>query len=130
MDTIWYNNLKKSSLTPPTQYFSIVWTIIYITIFISLVIIMNTDKKQSKQNSIIYVIFFIKMIFNLLWSYIFFTKKMLFLSFVIILLLDISTIMTIYYFYKINRVAGLILIPNLLWILFATYLNYYIVVNN
>ena len=130
MDTIWYNNLKKSSLTPPCQYFSIVWTIIYITIFISLVIIMNTDKKQSKQNSIIYVIFFIKMIFNLLWSYIFFTKKMLFLSFVIILLLDISTIMTIYYFYKINRVAGLILIPNLLWILFATYLNYYIVVNN
>lgn len=130
MDTIWYNNLKKSSLTPPSQYFSIVWTIIYITIFISLVIIMNTDKKQSKQNNIIYIVFFIKMIFNLLWSYIFFTKKMLFLSFVIILLLDISTIMTIYYFYKINKVAGLILIPNLLWILFATYLNYYIVVNN
>ena len=130
MDTIWYNNLKKSSLTPPTQYFSIVWTIIYITIFISLVIIMNTDKKQSKQNNIIYIVFFIKMMFNLLWSYIFFTKKMLFLSFVIILLLDISTIMTIFYFYKINKVAGLILIPNLLWILFATYLNYYIVVNN
>ena len=124
----WYDNLKKSPLTPPPIYFSIVWTIIYITIFISLVLVMRNLINEDMVSTI--VIFSIKMLLNILWVHVFFTKKNLPLSFIIIILLDIFTFMTIINFYRVNKVAGFLLIPNMLWILFATYLNYYIVMNN
>lgn len=127
---MWYDNLKKSPLTPPPIYFTWIWIFIYITIIISVALVLKSSRVDKtlmiKPLKDVLIIFFIKMMFNFLWVYVFFTKQNILLSFLIIILLDIVTLITIINFYKINKISGLILIPNFLWLCFATYLNYYI----
>lgn len=131
LNKMWYDSLKKSPLTPPPIYFTWVWTFIDITIIISIALVLkslwnvSTDKIKN-----VLIIFFIKIMLNFLWVYVFFTKQNIFLSFLVIILLDIVTLISIINYYEINKISGLILIPNLLWLCFATYLNYYILISN
>ena len=114
-----YIILNKPPLSPPSITFPIVWTILYILMGISYGILKDKDLVNSKINYIYYLQLFV----NVFWSIFFFTLKWRLFSIVWILLLVVLVIIMIVKFYKQNKVAGILQIPYLLWILFATYLN-------
>ena len=122
----WYLNLDKSSLTPPGYMFSIVWIILYILMSISVWIIW----KKEKQISFPVQLYIIQLILNFAWSPIFFKYRMINESLFLLLLIWLLVFTNIILFYSINQEAGLLLIPYLIWLSFALYLNYYIVENN
>lgn len=114
-----YNNLIKPILSPPNILFPIVWTILYILMGISYAILKSNSQVDSKINFIYYFQLFV----NALWSIFFFSLKWRLFSFIWILLLDVLVIIMIIKFYNKNKTSGLLQIPYLLWILFASYLN-------
>ena len=114
-----YNTLQKPLLSPPSILFPIMWTILYILMGISYSILENKNLINPKTKSLYYLQLFV----NAMWSIFFFTLKWRLFSFIWIILLDILVIKMVYDFYKKNKIAGLLQIPYLLWILFATYLN-------
>jgi len=121
-----YNKLKKSLLTPPSYIFGIVWPILYLMIGLSIIFYLS-----SKEKSILGILLFIlQLLLNLSWSPIFFKFKNYKLSFIIILLLIIIVYFNIIEFGRTNLLSSYLLIPYLIWILFASYLNLYIVINN
>lgn len=123
IDKEWYNNLKKSPLTPPNIVFPVVWTIIYITIAISAGLIIW---KGGLKNKSAILFFIVQLLLNLAWSPVFFRMRMIGPSFTIIILMWLFIILTIYEFNKIYTLASYILIPYLIWVSFAMYLNGYI----
>lgn len=114
-----YNNLVKPPLSPPAIAFPIVWTLLYILMGVSYGIL----KSKSLVDSNIRQIYYTQLFINLFWSILFFTLKLRLFSFFWILLLDFLVIIMISRFYRKNNLSGLIQIPYLLWIIFATYLN-------
>lgn len=118
-NSIDYNTLQKPFLAPPSIAFPIVWTILYILMGISYGILDSNYLVDSKTN----IIYYLQLFVNALWSIIFFTLKWRLFAFIWILLLCILVIIMIYNFYKKNKIAGLLQIPYLLWIIFASYLN-------
>lgn len=114
-----YGSLEKPFLSPPSILFPIVWTILYILMGISYGII-KSNHLEDKEIDFIY---YLQLIFNALWSIVFFVFKWRLFAFLWILILDILVIQMIRLFYNKNKLSGLLQIPYLLWILFATYLN-------
>lgn len=126
-DSIWFHNLIRPELAPPDWLFAPVWIVLYITIFVSFILysLMRVPDKKSG-----YLFFSVQLLLNFMWSPVFFGLKNILLAFIIIILLDIFVFLTIRKFYSISKLAGLLLIPYLLWVLFATYLNgAYLVLN-
>lgn len=114
-----YSSLKQPPLSPPSTLFPIVWSILYILMGISYGILDSNLLVDSGINSIYYLQLFV----NALWSIFFFVFKWRFFSFLWILLLLALVVIMIVRFYRKNKTSGLLQIPYLLWILFATYLN-------
>ena len=117
--TIDYNYLQKPLLAPPSIVFPIVWTILYILMGVSYGILKSNSLIDPKTKFIYYLQLFI----NALWSILFFTLKWRLFSFLWIILLVIIVLIMIINFYKKNKLSGLLQIPYLIWILFASYLN-------
>lgn len=128
MDLTWYNTLNKPYFNPPAEIFAPVWTVMYTLIFISFVLFLNSKKTNNKTPG--FAAFVIQILLNFSWSPAFFYLHSIELSFAIIILLLISIVLTIIFFYKVSKPAGLLLIPYLLWTCFAAYLNYSIMVLN
>ena len=114
-----YDNLNKPFLSPPKIAFPIVWTILYILMGISYGILSEKKLLDFKSK----FIYYLQLGINALWSIFFFVFKWRLFSFIWILLLDIVVLIMIIDFYKKDKTAGLIQIPYLIWILFASYLN-------
>lgn len=113
----WYALLNKPSFSPPNWLFGPVWTILYTLIGISLYLIWTSKKGSVK-------LFLFHLFLNTIWSPIFFGVKNLGLAFVVIILMDITLIKIIKNFYKVNKRAAYLLVPYLLWISFASLLNF------
>jgi tryptophan-rich sensory protein len=123
----WYNNLKKSSLTPPNYIFPIVWTILYIMIAISGYSYIKNNSEDTYGISI----FFIQLFFNIMWPYLFFTVKNYNIALIDLGLLWSTLLLTMIQFYNNkNNFSVYLLVPYFIWVTFAGYLNYYIVINN
>lgn len=114
-----YSSLLKPSFAPSEILFPIVWTILYILMGFSYGIVKSNSLTDDKVNAIYYLQLFI----NALWSIFFFVFKWRLFSFIWILLLILLVILMIIEFYKKNKVAGLLQIPYLIWIIFASFLN-------
>ena len=115
-----YNMLSKPAFAPPGAVFPIVWTILYILMGISYGILKTNNQTDEEIDRIYYI----QLAINALWSIIFFTLKWRLFAFVWIILLAITVIYMIMKFYNKNKISGLLQIPYILWILFATYLNF------
>ena len=124
----WYNNIKKSKLNPPSWVFGVVWPILYCTMIFSFIKVYSNKKCENLCYPLI--IFIFHTILNFIWTTLFFKFKNISLALIDLILLDISLIYIIFLFYQIDKTASLILIPYLIWILFATYLTYFIFFNN
>lgn len=123
----WYYSLTKPALAPPNWLFTPVWSVLYILLLVSLIIYISSKDKyghifnEGKRKGYIY--FLIQLILNIIWSPVFFGLKNVGLALIVVILLDIFVYLTIKEFYKFSKLSAILLIPYLIWILFATYLN-------
>ncbi|HEU5122233.1 MAG TPA: TspO/MBR family protein [Candidatus Saccharimonadales bacterium] len=124
----WYAQLEKPLLTPPNWIFGPVWSTLYLLmgIALALVILQTTDTSKKKA----FGWFSAQLIFNALWSIVFFGLHAPWLGVIVIILLIVSLLMTIIAFKKIKPLAAWLLIPYLVWVCFATYLTVSIAVLN
>ena len=119
-DDVWYQALIKSPLNPPGYVFGIVWPILYLLMSISAFRTFNETKN----------LFLIQLLFNALWSWLFFAFQMPFLALLNIwLLIYLNIKINLKMFYQ-DKLSGLLFIPYVLWLFFASYLNLFIVLNN
>lgn len=120
----WYATLNRSSLTPPNYVFPITWTILYTIIGIcGWLIWLQPSGNQLKTIKLLYIT---QLIFNWIWSPLFFSYHLTGLSLLVVSLMDILVGTLIWLAYPKIRSVSLLMIPYLLWILFASYLNFYI----
>ncbi len=122
MDLTWYNSLNKPTLNPPNGIFAPMWGVIYLLMFISFWLMIYSNTNVDKKPAII--LFIIQLLLNLSWSPVFFYFHNIKLAFVIITLLTVFLLLTIVAFFKISKASCYLLVPYLLWLIFATYLNF------
>jgi tryptophan-rich sensory protein len=122
----WYKNLKKSPLTPPDYVFGIVWPILYFLLLIYFILALQ------EKNKIPLVYFMIQLILNLFWTTVFFRKKNINLAMYMLIVILFFTILSgMEMYYKNNNILlPLLLVPYIIWLSFAGYLNFYIIFNN
>ena len=120
VNSSWYDHIKPS-ITPPDFIFPIIWNLLFIFIAVSLYLAFVHSKRSHVK---IMSIFGINLILNLLWSILFFGLRNPRLAFYDIILLWISIIGMIFTTWSISKKSSLLLIPYLLWVSFAMYLNY------
>ena len=116
-----YKTLIKPPLAPPSILFPIVWTILYILMGISSYMIYESENYEKDDALKIYLL---QLVINFIWPIFFFLLKLRLISLIIIILLLIAIILMITKFYKINKTSAYLQIPYLIWVLFATYLNF------
>ena len=127
-DNDWYNKLIKSPLNPPSWVFSLVWPILYILLGVSFVNVwINKDCFQYCKELNFFIL---QLILNLSWTTLFFKLKKLNLSLISLGCIIVFTIFTFFEFKKVSLVSSILLIPYLLWLCFAFYLNSYIILRN
>lgn len=118
----WYKTLNYPPLNPPGWIFGPVWTILYVLMGISLYLVWTKESVSGKK--IAFWIFGIQLGLNILWSVLFFGFQRPDLAFLEIIFLWILIAANIWIFYGISKTAGWLLVPYLLWVSFAAYLNY------
>ena len=121
-----YNSLIKPPFSPPSIVFPIVWTILYILMGISYGILKFNALTDAETD----FIYYLQLFFNYLWSIIFFVFKWRLFAFIWIVLLVLLVIFMTLKFYSKNKIAGLLQIPYIIWVLFATYLNLFVYLLN
>lgn len=119
----WYLELNKPSFSPPNWLFAPVWTILYIMMGVAAGIVWAKGFYHIWVKTALYH-FGLQLLFNALWSIIFFGFKNPFAALLVILTLLILLIFTIKWFKVVSTTAAYLLIPYLLWVCFATALNY------
>ena len=118
-----YKSLNLPKLAPPSILFPIVWTILFILMGISAYIIYESNSNK-KQNAL--KIYATQLIINFIWPILFFNLNLYLFSFIWIILLWIFILLMINSFKKISNIAAYLQIPYLLWVTFASYLNFMI----
>ena len=123
----WYPTLIKPVVTPPNIVFPIAWSIIYVCMGLSIGLLINSTIERRR--------FFIKafvfqLFFNFTWSISFFYIQNPLIGFINILLLDNFVVNYTLKSYQVNKTSSILFIPYVIWLLFATYLNGYILMYN
>jgi tryptophan-rich sensory protein len=119
-DTIFYNNINKPSFAPPSILFPIIWTILYILIAISIYLIYkNNDFKDTPNYNKTLLINYVS---NQIFSFFFFTIKSPFLALIDTIIVFISSLFLYYESKELNKLSAKLLIPYIIWNLFATIL--------
>ena len=119
----WYATLARPGFTPPNETFPIVWTILFTMIAISAWLVWRAPGKEEDRRLALSW-FFSQLAIGVVWSYAFFWMHSPGLGLIVILVLLVATLITIVYFDRFSRVASLLLVPYLLWVAFATSLNF------
>lgn len=118
----WFDALIKPDLMPPGWLFGVAWTILYIMMALALAIVIHA--RGAKGRGIAILLFLVQLALNLFWSPLFFRAHQVDNALVLILVLFVTVAVTAALFWRIRRVAGLLLLPYLAWLAFASYLNY------
>ena len=113
-----FASVRQSSLTPPTWLFPLVWTILYILMGTASYLIYQ---KAPSSNAILF--YALQLFFNFFWSIWFFNCGWYLFSFFWLLCLWVLILLTMLSFYKISKPAAYLMLPYLLWVTFAGYLN-------
>lgn len=122
VNSSWYQSIKPN-FTPPNFVFPIVWNILFLMIAVSLFLAW-TSAKNLKMRRKIAAIFGMNLLLNFLWSFLFFYKQNPFGAFFDLVALWITIVAMIYTTYKVNKTSAYLLVPYLLWVSFAGFLNW------
>lgn len=117
-----YSELVQPPFAPPGWVFPVVWTILYILMGISLYRIL-TAPVAPREKRFPVILFGVQLLLNFLWPILFFRLEMRLSAFFLLLLLWIFILLTIRFFSRIDEKAGDLLLPYILWVTFAGYLN-------
>ena len=119
----WYETLEKPFFTPPNYLFGPVWTVLYILMGISAGIVWSRGLHHVWVKTALYHFVF-QLMFNALWSLVFFSVQEIFFALITIITLFILILLTFKWFKVVNKTAAYLLIPYALWVLFAMALNF------
>ena len=121
-----FGSISKPILAPPGWLFPVVWTILYILMGIASYLVLTS----GKPNHTALTVYGIQLAFNFLWSIIFFNLGLYLFAFIWLILLWLLILETTILFHQISKPAGYLMLPYLLWVTFAGYLNYSIYLLN
>ena len=119
----WYATIKKPSIAPPDWVFAPVWTILFLLMGIAAYLVWRQGWSNPQVRTAV-VIFLIHLIVNILWSAVFFGLRAPMAAFFVIIALWLLILVIIILFANITVTAGILLIPYLLWVSFASVLNF------
>jgi tryptophan-rich sensory protein len=125
----WYESLRKPLFNPPNWIFGPVWVSLYLLMGVSLFLIWQRRKNNPYVKKGL-IFFFVQLILNACWPIAFFGLKSPLLGFINIVLLWLAIFLNIQYFFKISRIAALLLLPYILWVSFAVLLNISLLILN
>lgn len=121
-----FETINKPPLSPPGWLFPIVWTILYVLMGVASYLVLTS----GKPNRTALVVYGIQLVFNFFWSIIFFNLERYLFAFIWLALLWLLILITTILFYRISQPAGYLMLPYLLWVTFAGYLNFAIYLLN
>lgn len=124
-----FGALNKPALSPPGFLFPIVWTILYVLMGISSYLVLTSEQGKMKIRDAM-ITYGLQLVFNFFWSIWFFNFGWYLFAFVWLLVLWVLIFNTIASFYEISKIAAYLMIPYLLWVTFAGYLNFAIYLMN
>ncbi len=124
-----FDALKKSPLTPPAWVFPIVWTILYILMGIASYLVYASRASRVDKDGAL-AVYGLQLAVNFLWSIIFFNLEIYRFALLWLLLLLLLVVITARRFFGINKAAGWLFLPYILWLLIAAYLNLEIILLN
>lgn len=124
----WYRNLKKPNVTPPNYVFPIVWPILYLLLAINGVYMYQN--KPPALRRVYFILYEIQLFLNFIWILFFFQLKNLPAATGIAAAMVGLTIALVVMSFKVDKIAGILLLPYLAWISFALFLTVYILINN
>ncbi len=119
----WYATLNKPSFNPPNWIFALVWTLLYILMGIAAGIVWSKGYYHKWVKTAMYHFVF-QLLFNGLWSIVFFGFQSPGLALIVILILLVLIALTYKWFKVVSNTAAYLLIPYFAWVLFATVLNF------
>lgn len=114
-----FQSLNKPALAPPSWLFPVAWTILYILMGVASYLVLVSEKPHHKALDI----YGVQLAFNYLWPIFFFTLQAYLFSFIWLVLLWLLILAATVMFYRISKPAGYLMLPYLLWVTFAGYLN-------
>lgn len=121
-----YRMLPKVPLAPPAWLFPVVWTILYTLMGVAAYLVWVAPCSEERNSALLY--YAAQLLVNFFWPLIFFRWKAYVTAFFWLVLLWYLVFVTYQKFSKLNRAAGGLLIPYLVWLTFAAYLNLYIAI--
>lgn len=127
--TTWYVYLAKPGWTPPNWAVGPIWSTLYILIGTALFLVWRKGLGRKDVQFAI-LVFAVQLGINVVWSLVFFGSHSIFGGLVMVLILWIAILINIFVFYRISKPAGLLLIPYLIWVSIASYLQYNLFILN
>lgn len=118
----WYSSLQKPAFTPPNWLFAPVWTLLYIMMGLGLYLVWKQPYSRSRTRAM--SAFFIQLALNFLWTFLFFNSHAIGWAFVDIICLWTFIAITIVLFTLKSQTAAWLMVPYILWVSYATALNY------
>ena len=116
-----FGELRKPPLSPPAWLFPVVWTILYLLMGLASYLVVMRENSPETATALRY--YALQLVFNFFWSILFFNLEAYLLAFFWLLALLLLIVVTTVLFWRIRRSAGVLLLPYLLWVSFAGYLN-------
>ncbi len=126
--TVWFESLNKPDIFPPPALFGIVWGILYVVIGAALALVVSAWGARGRGIAII--VFALHFLGNLAWTPVFFGMQDMMSGLYVLCYVVVSLIAVIAVFWRVRRIAGLMLLPYLAWAMFATVLNYQFIQQN
>jgi translocator protein len=117
----WYAELVKPSFNPPNKVFWPVWTVLYVLMGVAAWRVWRAADRETAQGPL--SMFALQLALNLGWSVSFFGLERIGPSVAVILVLELTIVVTALAFRSIDRIAALLLVPYILWVAFAAVLN-------
>lgn len=118
-----FNSLEQPPLSPPSWLFPVVWTVLFILMGTASYFALMSTGNQSDITSAM-VFYAIQLVFNFLWSVFFFNFGFLWFALIWLVVLWLLILITAVKFYALSPIAGYLMIPYILWVSFAGYLNF------
>jgi benzodiazapine receptor len=118
----WYPSLIKPAFTPPGWVIGLVWVILFTLMGISLFLVWRKGMERPEVKAAL-TVFAAQLIVNILWSLAFFGLKSPLAGIVVIVVLWTLILLTVIKFLPLSKAAALLLVPYILWVSFAAFLN-------
>lgn len=121
-DSSWFQALEKPAIFPPPAAFGIVWGVLFVMMGLALALVGSAWGARGRRIAII--AFLVQFALNLAWTPTFFGAHLLTGGLILLLVIVVAVAVTTVLFWRVRKLAGVLLLPYLAWVMFASVLNY------